>query len=107
MKKAFPDCELTVCKKNGVGFSKETLGNLQQADPESYAQIEAAFASWDDIDTLVGEVGSTSTGHGFFGMARAAPTCGSWRRARAHHRGRPVQPCSRTQERGLQQLIAP
>src|SRR5881628_1655310 len=47
MKKAFPSTDISVIERNraddtfgwGVVFSEETLGNLEQADPESYRAI--------------------------------------------------------------------
>ena len=78
MKKAFPGADIDVYEKNraedtfgwGVVFSRETLGNLKEADPESYAAIESRFAYWDDIETWVGGEKTVSTGHGFCGLAR-------------------------------------
>jgi anthraniloyl-CoA monooxygenase len=57
-KRARPDASVTVYERNrpddtfgwGVVFSDETLGNIQAADPPSYAAIESAFVHWDDID---------------------------------------------------------
>ena len=51
LKKAQPSSQVVVFEKNraddtfgwGVVFSRETLGNLKDADPQSYAAIEAAF----------------------------------------------------------------
>ena len=54
----------------GVVFSKETLGNFREADPESLAAIESRFAYWDDIETTVRGKTTVSTGHGFCGLAR-------------------------------------
>ena len=78
MKRAFPETEITVYERNraddtfgwGVVFSRETLGNLQAADPESYAEIEGSFSYWDDIHTWYGGTRTVSTGHGFCGLAR-------------------------------------
>ena len=78
MKKGFPDAEITVYEKNraddtfgwGVVFSEETLANFEQADAESYAQIQKSFKYWDDIETFVGGACITSTGHGFCGLSR-------------------------------------
>jgi anthraniloyl-CoA monooxygenase len=54
----------------GVVFSDETLGNIAEADPETYREITSAFAHWTDIDIHYrGEV-LTSTGHGFSGLSR-------------------------------------
>ena len=78
MKKAFPHVTLDVHERNraddtfgwGVVFSRETLGNLADADRESYDAINNAFVSWEDIDTFVGGEKVTSTGHGFCGLSR-------------------------------------
>ncbi len=78
MKKAFPDCDITVHEKNrsddtfgwGVVFSKETLNRFAEADAASYAQIEASFKYWDDIETYFAGTCVTSTGHGFCGLSR-------------------------------------
>ncbi|MCZ7679576.1 MAG: hypothetical protein M5U28_12765 [Sandaracinaceae bacterium] len=51
-------------------FSDETLGNLEEADAESFAAIRQAFAYWDAIDIHYrGEV-IRSRGHGFCGLSR-------------------------------------
>ena len=78
MKKSFPQLQIEVFEKNkpddafgwGVVFSKETLGNFRDADPESLAAIESRFAYWDDIETTVRGKTTVSTGHGFCGLAR-------------------------------------
>ncbi len=78
MKKLDPRHEITVYERNapgvtfgwGVVFSAETLGNLAEADPESYARIESEFKYWDDIDAYVADTVVNSTGHGFCGFAR-------------------------------------
>ncbi|GMU61067.1 MAG: salicylyl-CoA 5-hydroxylase [Myxococcaceae bacterium] len=78
MKKAFPQVDIEVCERNrpddtfgwGVVFSRETLGNLAEADEESYVQLEERFAYWDDIETYLGEQKTVSTGHGFCGLSR-------------------------------------
>lgn len=78
VKKSFPHVDVEVFEKNkpddtfgwGVVFSKETLGNFRDADPESLAAIEARFAYWDDIETTVRGKTTVSTGHGFCGLAR-------------------------------------
>ena len=80
MKKAFPDADITVSEKNkaddtfgwGVVFSRETLGNLREADAESYLEIERSFSYWDDIQTFYRGTCTTSTGHGFCGLSRRA-----------------------------------
>ena len=78
MKKTDPSHQVTVLERNGpddtfgwgVVFSRQTLENLRAADPESFADIERAFASWDDIDVHVRGRTITSSGHGFVGIAR-------------------------------------
>jgi anthraniloyl-CoA monooxygenase len=78
MKKRFPEHSITVFERNrrgdtfgfGVVFSKETLGGLESADPESYREIERSFAYWDDIDTFLHGRCETTTGHGFCGLSR-------------------------------------
>ena len=78
MKKSYPHLDVQVFEKNkpddafgwGVVFSKETLGNFRDADPESLAAIEERFAYWDDIETFVRGKKTVSTGHGFCGLAR-------------------------------------
>ncbi|MFZ5444883.1 MAG: FAD-dependent monooxygenase [Myxococcota bacterium] len=78
LKKSFPQVEVEVFEKNkpddtfgwGVVFSKETLGTLRDADPESLAAIERRFAYWDDIEVTVKGQKTVSTGHGFCGLAR-------------------------------------
>ena len=78
LSKAFPDSRITVWERNrsddtfgwGVVFSDETLGNFEQADPETYRAICDEFVYWSDIEThFRGEV-LRSTGHGFCGMSR-------------------------------------
>lgn len=80
MKKLDPGLDIEVVERNrpddtfgwGVVFSAATLGNLAEADPESYGAIAERFIYWDDIDThLRGEV-VTTTGHGFCGLSRRA-----------------------------------
>ncbi len=78
MKRANPAHEVSLCERNrpddtfgwGVVFSNETLGNLERADPESFARITEAFAYWDDIDTHYAGRVIRSSGHGFCGLAR-------------------------------------
>jgi anthraniloyl-CoA monooxygenase len=73
-----PEDEITVWERNaaddtfgfGVVFSDETLGGIEHADEQIYAQMEREFARWDDIDVhFRGEV-LTSGGHGFAAMSR-------------------------------------
>ncbi len=78
VKKAFPEVSITVSERNapndtfgwGVVFSRETLGNLREADEPSYLEIEKAFSYWDDIETYYRDTCVTSTGHGFCGLSR-------------------------------------
>src|SRR5262249_61363202 len=54
----------------GVGFSGETRGGIEHADPLIHERMAASFARWDDIDVHYrGEV-VTSGGHGFAAMSR-------------------------------------
>lgn len=54
----------------GVVFSDETLGGIEDADPEVHRRMEREFARWDDIDVRYrGEV-VTSGGHGFAALSR-------------------------------------
>jgi anthraniloyl-CoA monooxygenase len=78
MRRNFPHVSVRVRERNraddtfgwGVVFSDETLGNFEEADPESMAAIRAEFATWGEIDTFVGGECVRSTGHGFCGMSR-------------------------------------
>jgi anthraniloyl-CoA monooxygenase len=78
MKRADPSHQVVVLERNraddtfgwGVVFSDQTLGNLREADPESYAAITDSFAHWDDIDVHFRGATITSGGHGFSGIAR-------------------------------------
>jgi anthraniloyl-CoA monooxygenase len=78
MKKASPSHEVVVLERNkrddtfgfGVVFSDATMGNLQDADADTYADISRALAHWDDIDIHFGGRVLTSSGHGFSGMSR-------------------------------------
>jgi anthraniloyl-CoA monooxygenase len=78
LKKADPSHRVTVLERNGpddtfgwgVVFSDQTLGNLREADPESYRAITDQFAHWDDIDVHFRGATITSGGHGFSGIAR-------------------------------------
>ncbi|HEX2644300.1 MAG TPA: FAD-dependent monooxygenase, partial [Thermoanaerobaculia bacterium] len=78
MKKANPAHQITVLERNppdatfgwGVVFSDQTLGNFRLADPETYEEISASFARWDDIDIHFKGRTITSGGHGFAGLAR-------------------------------------
>lgn len=78
MKRADPSHDITVVERNrpydtfgwGVVFSDQTLGNLQQADPETASQILDAFNHWDDIDVHIRGRTIRSGGHGFCGIGR-------------------------------------
>ncbi|HEY2968257.1 MAG TPA: bifunctional salicylyl-CoA 5-hydroxylase/oxidoreductase [Casimicrobiaceae bacterium] len=78
MKRADPRHAIRVVERNrpydtfgwGVVFSDQTLGNLEQADPETAGQIVAAFNRWDDIDVHFKGRTITSSGHGFCGIGR-------------------------------------
>jgi anthraniloyl-CoA monooxygenase len=78
MKQQDPRHEIRVVERNrpydtfgwGVVFSDQTLGNLQQADPESAAQILGAFNHWDDIEVNIRGQKIRSGGHGFCGIGR-------------------------------------
>jgi anthraniloyl-CoA monooxygenase len=78
MKRLDPAHRIKVVERNGpddtfgwgVVFSDETLGNIAEADPQTYAEITRRFAHWDAIDIHYrGEV-LTSRGHGFSGLSR-------------------------------------
>ena len=76
--KKFPRASINLYERNragdtfgwGVVFSDETLGNVADADPESFDKIRSEFAYWTDIDTYIGDELVRSTGHGFCGLAR-------------------------------------
>ncbi|HET6764618.1 MAG TPA: bifunctional salicylyl-CoA 5-hydroxylase/oxidoreductase [Longimicrobiaceae bacterium] len=78
MKRADPAHHVVVLERNrpddtfgwGVVFSDQTLGNLRDADPESYRAVTESFAHWDDIDVHVRGATITSGGHGFSGIGR-------------------------------------
>ncbi len=78
--RADPTHEVVVLERNrmddpfgfGVVFSDATGDNLAAADPATYAAMEARFHHWDDIDIHYRGGLTTSTGHGFSGLSRAA-----------------------------------
>ncbi|MDM0046732.1 bifunctional salicylyl-CoA 5-hydroxylase/oxidoreductase [Variovorax dokdonensis] len=78
MKRQNPAHEVVVVERNrpydtfgwGVVFSDQTLGNLQQADPHSAAEILDAFNHWDDVEVNIRGHKLTSGGHGFCGIGR-------------------------------------
>jgi anthraniloyl-CoA monooxygenase len=73
-----PTHEITVWERNaaddtfgfGVVFSDETLGGIEHADEQVYAQMQREFARWDDIDVHYRNRVLTSGGHGFAAMSR-------------------------------------
>ncbi len=77
-KAKFPGDQITITERNraddtfgfGVVLSAETLGNIRDADPESYQEIERNFSYWDDIYTHFKGTVVRSTGHGFCGISR-------------------------------------
>ncbi len=80
LKKALPDAAIAVHEQNGptdafgfgVVFSDETLLHIQNADPESFAEIERAFIHWRSIETWHRGAWIKSEGHGFSGLERKA-----------------------------------
>jgi anthraniloyl-CoA monooxygenase len=78
LKKIDPSHDVLVIERNrdddtfgwGVVFSNETMGNLEEADPETYREITKNFARWDDIDIHVKGERIRSGGHGFCGISR-------------------------------------
>jgi anthraniloyl-CoA monooxygenase len=78
LKRSEPTREVTVLERNpkgatygfGIVFSDATLRELQDADPETHADITANFAKWDAIDLRwKGELVRTH-GHAFAGLSR-------------------------------------
>jgi anthraniloyl-CoA monooxygenase len=73
-----PTCDITVWERNaaddtfgfGVVFSDETLGGIENADPQVYQLMQREFARWDDIDVHFKGETITSGGHGFAAMSR-------------------------------------
>jgi anthraniloyl-CoA monooxygenase len=78
LKKRNPKWNFEILERNapgqtfgwGVVFSDETLGYLEDADPDSHAKIRERFAHWDAIDTYYKGTWRRSGGHGFSGIAR-------------------------------------
>lgn len=78
MKKQDPRHDITVVERNrpydtfgwGVVFSDQTLGHLQQADPQTADEILGAFNHWDDIEVNIRGHRVRSGGHGFCGIGR-------------------------------------
>ncbi|HRG97484.1 MAG TPA: bifunctional salicylyl-CoA 5-hydroxylase/oxidoreductase [Polyangiaceae bacterium] len=83
LKKADPTHDITVLERNargetfgwGVVFSDETLGYLEENDPQSHEEIRRTFAHWDAIDvhfSWAPGARTRSVGHGFSGISRRA-----------------------------------
>lgn len=78
LKQADATHQVTVLERNapdstfgwGVVFSDQTLENFRNADAQTYQQITASFAHWDDIDIHFKGRTITSGGHGFSGIGR-------------------------------------
>lgn len=77
-KRAFGGADVVVHERNsydttwgfGVVFSDETLGNIADADPASFARIEAEFRHWSDLEIRRNGVVTRTTGHGFAAFPR-------------------------------------
>src|SRR5882724_2529766 len=73
-----PSREVVVWERNaaddtfgfGVVFSDETLGGIEAADPELFAEVARNFARWSDIDVVHRGTVVTSGGHGFAAINR-------------------------------------
>jgi anthraniloyl-CoA monooxygenase len=78
LKKSDPSREVTVLERNprgatygfGIVFSDATLRELQDADPETHADITANFAKWDAIDVRWNDEVIRAHGHAFAGLSR-------------------------------------
>jgi anthraniloyl-CoA monooxygenase len=79
-KKAWPECDLTVCERNrpddtfgfGVVFSDQTLDTFKAYDLPSYEMIRRRFAYWGDVDVVYKGRVMRSGGNGFCGCSRVA-----------------------------------
>ena len=77
-KKRHPDWTVEIHERNpanvtwgfGVVFSDDTMDGFREADLETYLEITDSFSHWDDIDVFFKGTKTTTTGHGFAGMAR-------------------------------------
>lgn len=77
-KKLDPSHEITIWERNarddtfgfGVVFSDETLGGIENADPEIFAAMEECFAQWSDIDVHFKGERITVGGQGFAATSR-------------------------------------
>ena len=78
LKKRDPRAAVRIVERNpegqtwgwGVVFSDETLGNLEEADAESYRAITDAFVRWSAIEVRARGETHRSGGHGFCGLSR-------------------------------------
>jgi anthraniloyl-CoA monooxygenase len=78
MKQLDPAHDVTVWERDaadvtfgfGVVFSDETLGGIENADPEFADAMARRFARWTDIDIHVGGESHTVGGQGFAAMSR-------------------------------------
>ena len=78
MKRLDPGHNVVVLERNrpddtfgfGVVFSDKTIGEVEEADPQTYQAITDHFIHWDDIDVHYGGEIVRSTGHGFSGLSR-------------------------------------
>ncbi|WP_432137765.1 bifunctional salicylyl-CoA 5-hydroxylase/oxidoreductase [Streptomyces sp. bgisy154] len=78
LKRLDPAREITVWERNapddtfgfGVVLSDETLGGIEHADPQVYAELQRRFTRWDEIDIVRGDTRHTSGGHGFAALGR-------------------------------------
>ena len=78
MKQLDPAHEIRVVERNrpydtfgwGVVFSDATMDNMRQWDAPTAAEIEQAFAHWDDIELHFKGRTIRSGGHGFVGIGR-------------------------------------
>lgn len=78
MKQLDPSHQITVWERNraddtfgfGVVFSDETLGGIENADPDFYQMMASRFARWTDIDIDVDGHDFTVGGQGFAALSR-------------------------------------
>src|SRR5918994_748098 len=78
LKKGDPGHEISIMERNppdatfgwGVVFSGETLGQLREADLETYVEITDTFARWDAVDVSYRGRLLRSRGHAFSAIAR-------------------------------------
>jgi anthraniloyl-CoA monooxygenase len=80
MKKLDPANDVVVFERNapddtfgwGVVFSDKTLSYLRDSDHETYVEITNAFATWENVDIVVGDAKISVGGNKFSGIARIA-----------------------------------